>query len=67
MPPPLPNGSNKKVIKAIGGGGGGGHAGSSGAIDRGSLCRMSNLRNGNVPCPYFTYRSIHDHVDFKMV
>ena len=34
-----------------------------GALDGGPLCRMSNLRNGNVPCPYFCII----HVDFKIV
>ena len=33
------------------------------ALDGGPLCRMSNFRNGNVPCPYFC----NIHVDFKIV
>ena len=34
-----------------------------GALDWSPPCRMSNLRNGNVPCPYFC----NIHVDFKIV
>ena len=34
-----------------------------GALDVGPPCRMSNLRNCNVPCPYFC----NIHADFKIV
>ena len=33
-----------------------------GALDGGPQCRMSNLRNGNVPCRYLCI----SHVDFKI-
>ena len=35
---------------------------SPGALDGGSQCRMSNLRNGNVSCRYFC----NFHVDFEI-
>ena len=31
----------------------------TGALDGGSLCRMSNLRNVHVPCHYFCYFHVH--------
>ena len=34
----------------------------SGALDGGPQCRMSNSRNGNVPCRYLCI----PHVDFKI-
>ena len=34
-----------------------------GALDGGPPLCMSNLKNGNVPCPYFC----NIHVDFKIV
>ena len=33
-----------------------------GALDGGPQCRLSNLRNGNVPCRYLCI----SHVDFKV-
>ena len=35
----------------------------AGALDGGPQCRMSNLRNGNVPCPHFC----NIHADSKIV
>ena len=40
-----------------------GHVGGVGPLMGGPQCRMSNLRNGNVPCRYF----YNIHVDFKIV
>ena len=71
----LGNDRSPGVWGSLGGGGWGGVGGGGGGLDLpmpyaqvgpltgGPQCRMSNLRNGYVPCHYFK----NVHVDFKMV